>query len=73
MDAKVTHIFLKDPALVERLQQQAGRERRTKTAIVTRALERYFADEQGPPGAPQALEFQSEPVRIVSVFGRRES
>lgn len=42
--AKVTHIFLRNPRIVERLQQQAGREYRSKTAVVIRALERYFAE-----------------------------
>ncbi len=45
---RVTHIFLKDPEIVRRLEEQAAKEQRTKTAVVIRALERYFvaADEE---------------------------
>ena len=42
--AETTHIFLKDPELVSRLEAQADLEHSTKTAVVTRALERYFAE-----------------------------
>ena len=40
---KTTHIFLSNQAVVARLTVQAAREQRSKTAIVYRALERYFA------------------------------
>ena len=43
---KVAHIFLKDQKLVERLEQVATSEHRTKTAVVVRALERYFAEQE---------------------------
>ena len=39
---KVAHIFLKDPELVKRLEKTAAAERRTRKAIVVRALERYM-------------------------------
>jgi predicted transcriptional regulator len=47
---KVAHIFLKDQKLVARLELVATSEHRTKTAIVVRALERYF-DQQEQRGA----------------------
>ena len=43
---KVTHIFLRDPELVERLEKTAAAEHRTRTAVVIRALERYLADQR---------------------------
>ena len=39
---KTTHIFLNDPELIARLAAQAASEQRTKTAVVIRALQRYF-------------------------------
>ncbi len=44
MTPSVTHIFLKDPDLVRRLEERAKAEQRTKTAVVIRALERYFTE-----------------------------
>ena len=44
--SKVTHIFLKDQKLVERLQQAADSEQRAKKVIVVRALERCFAKQE---------------------------
>jgi len=41
--ATTTHIFLKDPDLIRRLEEQAAEEGRKKIAVVIRALERYFA------------------------------
>lgn len=49
--AETTHIFLKDPELVSRLEAQAALEHRTKTAVVTRALEKYFADTEAQEAA----------------------
>lgn len=39
----MTHVFLRDPVLVQRLENQATEEGRKKIAVVIRALERYFA------------------------------
>lgn len=43
MAQQVMHIFLRDPDIVRRLEERAKAEQRTKTAVVIRALERYFA------------------------------
>lgn len=43
---KSTHIFLQDQELIERLSAQAAHEKRTKTAVIVRALERYLATEE---------------------------
>ncbi len=43
---KVAHIFLKNQKLVAQLDRVATIEHRTKTAIVVRALERYFAEQE---------------------------
>lgn len=46
MGSKVTHIFLRNPELVARLEARAAKEQRTKTAVIVRALIRYLEQEE---------------------------
>ena len=44
--------ILADEDLLERLERYANRERTTKTAVITAALEAYLAEHDAAPGLP---------------------